>query len=306
MVHTNGGPNHRYEARINRAIALIDARIDERLSLDDLASEACLSRYHFHRIFHALVGETVNGFTTRLRLERALRLARSAPMEPWQRIAAAVGYRSLPVFSRAFKRHYGCSPANFDLVAHWATRPDVQHAHAVSSYFLRPPPSAPDDFRVDLIHRPAIRRVVSRAWGAYVDPTALTKAYARLVVFADQQGLPTDQGRLAGASRDDPEITPLSRCRYDFSLEVEDKIRLTDGLSLVVRPAGWWAAHAVQGDIDAVDRAWNLLFKAWLPAAACNLRNEPAEEVYRQLPADVGWERFDLLCCIPVEYPYNH
>lgn len=123
------------------------------------------------------------------------------------------------------------------------------------------------------------------------------------MTWANQEGHPTGQGRLAGASRDDPEITPLSRCRYDFTLEIEDGIRQPEGLSLAVRPAGWWAVSEVRGDMAAVDRSWNLLFKSWLPVAGHNLRNEPAEEIYRQLPADIGWERFDLLCCVPIETP---
>lgn len=190
-VHTIGNSGERYEARINRAIAAIDARIDEELNLDDLADAACFSPHHFHRIFHTLVGETVHDFTTRLRLERALKLARLTPAEPWKRIAAAVGYRSLPVFSRAFKRQYGCSPANFDLVAHWTTRPDAAAAHALSAYFLRPAPPAPSDFKVELSHRPAATRVVSRAWGAYADLAAFVEAYERLMAWADQEGHPT-------------------------------------------------------------------------------------------------------------------
>ena len=174
-MRKNGDTGERYEARINRAIAVVDARIDEALSLDALADAACLSPHHFHRIFHSLVGETVHDFTTRLRLERALKLARLTPAEPWKRIAAAVGYRSLSVFSRAFKRRYGCAPANFDLEAHWAGRPDAEAAHAVSSYFLRSAPPVPADFGVELIRRPAVKRVVSRAWA----PTSIRLRWSK-------------------------------------------------------------------------------------------------------------------------------
>ena len=297
---TETADRERYEARVNRAIALIDANLDRAPALEALADAACLSPHHFHRVFRALTGETVHGFTTRLRLERALALARSTPAPPWKQVAARCGYRSLPVFSRAFKRQYGVSPSAFDLEGFWAERPDRDAALAVSRYFLRPSPPAPEDFAVELVRRPAARLAVSRAWGGYVDPGALIAAYERLMQWAAREGLPTDGGRLAGASRDDPDLTPLSRCRYDFTLEIEPGVRPPTGLSLGERAEGWWAVHAVDGDMAAVDRAWTILFKSWLPAQGLPLRDAPAEEVYRRTPAEIGSERFDLLCCVPV------
>lgn len=291
----------RYEARINRAIALIDAHIDADLSLAALAEAACLSPHHFHRIFQSLVGETVHAFTTRLRLERAVSLARLKPELSWKQIAGRCGYRSMPVFSRAFRRQFGINPAAFDLEAYWAGRPDAGEARRISGYFLRPAPPVPDDFAVEIVERPAARLAVSRAWGGYLDPDAILQALARIEAWAQAEGLPLGGGRLAGASRDDPEVTPLSRCRYDFMLEIPEAVKPAKGLSLVLRPAGRWAVHAVEGDMAAVDRAWNILFKSWLPAAGLDLRGAPAEEVYRRIPAEIGWERFDLLCCVPVE-----
>lgn len=53
--------------------------------------------------------------------------------------------------------------------------------------------------------------------------------------------------------------------------------------------------------MDVVDRAWNLLFKSWLPQSGAELRDAPAEEIYHALPEAIGWDRFDLTLAIPVE-----
>jgi AraC-like DNA-binding protein/DNA gyrase inhibitor GyrI len=288
---------------VNRAIALVDANLERQTPLEAMADAACLSPHHFHRVFQSLTGETVHAFTTRLRLERALMLARTRPSPSWKQVAARCGYRSLPVFSRAFKRRYGVSPAAFDVEAYWAGREDRDAAMEVSRYFLRAAAPAPEDFRVELMLRPRARLAVSRGVGGYVDPAAILRAYERLMEWAGREGLPTGEGRLAGASRDDPEITPLSRCRYEFTLEIPDGVRPPAGLAAGEREAGWWAAHACEGDLAAADRAWNLLFKSWLPAQGLDLRDAPAEEVYCRTPAELGWERFDLLCCVPVVKP---
>ncbi len=108
-------------------------------------------------------------------------------------------------------------------------------------------------------------------------------------------------GRLSGASQDDPELVPLSRCRYDFRLEVSENTKVPKGLHRARRTEGLWATVRVNGDIQAVDCAWNLLFKSWLPESGLNLRDTPAEEIYHQTPTEIGWDRFDLTLAIPVE-----
>ena len=59
-----------YTARINRVIDYIERHLDEPLRLDTLARVANFSPYHFHRIFAALMGETLNQFIHRVRLGR--------------------------------------------------------------------------------------------------------------------------------------------------------------------------------------------------------------------------------------------
>lgn len=290
----------RYETRINRAIALIDRQIDQDLSIERLADEACLSRFHFHRIFSALTGESVHALTTRMRMQRALALTRQGQRPQWKAVAASVGYRSPDVFARAFKRHFGCPPSQFDLEQWWQSRPDREALLEVSRYFLRPAPPLPPDFRVEIATRPAANLIVSRAIGGYLDPALLVAAYERMVEAARSLDIPLP-GRLAGASQDDPEIVPLSRCRYDFTLEVPEGTKVPKGLHAARRTAGRWAMTHLTGDFQAVDRAWNLLFKSWLPASGLNLRDAPAEEIYHQTPNEIGWERFDVTLAIPVE-----
>ena len=60
-----------YAFRINRVIDYIEANIDVDLSLETLSGIANFSKFHFHRIFRAMVGETLNQFIQRIRLEKA-------------------------------------------------------------------------------------------------------------------------------------------------------------------------------------------------------------------------------------------
>lgn len=293
----------RYEARIARAIAYVDANPSEHLSLENLASIACLSPFHFHRVFRSLTGESVRAFVERRKLEHAIALANKG--KSWKSASAACGFASPISFTRAFKRVFSVPPSEFDLAQWWHRRDDRDEALKVSSFFLRPAPPLDPEFKVEVIERPAIRLAVSRAWGGYLHPERLVGAYNRLRNWAGKAGIEARGGKISGASRDDPDLTPLSRCRYDFLIELPDNVVPPTHFAIAERPAGLWAVAHVTGGLEVVDRAWSMLFKSWLPASGLDLRDEPAEEVYGQLPEDIGWTTFDLLCCVPVAYPPN-
>lgn len=60
-----------YIARINRVIDYIEGNLDGDLSLEALANVASFSRFHFHRVFKAMLNETLNRFIQRVRIEKA-------------------------------------------------------------------------------------------------------------------------------------------------------------------------------------------------------------------------------------------
>lgn len=79
------------------------------VALSSLAQRAGRSRFHLHRALRRLLGETPKQFNQRLRLERAAgQLVATA--ESVLRIALCCGFASHEVFTRAFRRHFGCTP----------------------------------------------------------------------------------------------------------------------------------------------------------------------------------------------------
>src|SRR5580692_6636093 len=62
-----------YSQRIDRVIDYLRGNLHRPVKLAELANVACFSEFHFHRIFRAVSGETLNSFTNRLRLEKAAR-----------------------------------------------------------------------------------------------------------------------------------------------------------------------------------------------------------------------------------------
>lgn len=97
---------------IRNALSLMHERYSENLTLDDLASAAIMSKFHFIRIFRDAVGLTPCRYLSALRLHEAKRLLRSTRMNVSD-ISSKVGYSSTGSFTRRFTESVGYSPIQY-------------------------------------------------------------------------------------------------------------------------------------------------------------------------------------------------
>lgn len=98
--------------RLRRARAFIDQSFDQPIDLDDIAHQACLSRYHFLRSFRRVFDVTPHQYLTRKRIERAKELLIESDL-PVTEICFEVGFHSLGSFSTLFQRHVGHAPGRY-------------------------------------------------------------------------------------------------------------------------------------------------------------------------------------------------
>jgi AraC-like DNA-binding protein len=97
--------------RLCRGRDLLASEYQSRVLLQQAARQACLSEFHFHRLFRAAFGETPHDFLTRLRMQRARQMLGSG--RTVTEVCFEVGYESLGSFSSKFRAHFGLSPAQF-------------------------------------------------------------------------------------------------------------------------------------------------------------------------------------------------
>ncbi len=102
-----------YVVRMNRVIDYIEANLGQELSLEELADIANFSPFHFHRIFTAMVGETLNSFIQRLRIERAASMLVQNPGKSITEIAFECGFSGSPVFARSFREAFHMSASDW-------------------------------------------------------------------------------------------------------------------------------------------------------------------------------------------------
>ncbi len=98
--------------RLERGMAMIHGNLASPLTVSEIARTACLSPFHFHRLFAAAYGETPHRYITRLRLERAAALLHGSERGVAD-VALDCGFESVGSFTTLFTRRFGTPPARF-------------------------------------------------------------------------------------------------------------------------------------------------------------------------------------------------
>jgi AraC family transcriptional regulator len=104
-------------ARLRRIKELVHAKIEDDLSLDEMAQSVGLSTAHFARMFRKSTGETPHQFVLRQRIERAKAMLR-APDARVLDVAVTCGFKTQQHFAQVFRELCGVSPTEYrqDLV----------------------------------------------------------------------------------------------------------------------------------------------------------------------------------------------
>ena len=100
----------RQDEKLTQIITYINEHLFEPLTVEHLAEQAYLSKYHFMRRFKEQTGGTVHAYILQRRLVTAARLIRSGV--PVGKVALDCGFSDYSTFYRAFRRTFGASPGD--------------------------------------------------------------------------------------------------------------------------------------------------------------------------------------------------
>ena len=98
--------------RLGRARDFIDHCYDHPLSLDQISSKACFSRYHFLRLFRQAFNKTPHQYLIERRIEKAKELLSSEDIRVTD-VCFEVGFQSLGSFSSLFHKYVGHPPITY-------------------------------------------------------------------------------------------------------------------------------------------------------------------------------------------------
>jgi AraC family transcriptional regulator len=103
---------HLDHVRLRRVLDYISAHVADEITVEELARVACLSTFHFARMFNLAIGVPPHRYVSRMRLENAMAEI-AAGRVPLAHIALNARFSSQASFTRAFHRATGMTPAEY-------------------------------------------------------------------------------------------------------------------------------------------------------------------------------------------------
>ncbi|MEL7114134.1 MAG: AraC family transcriptional regulator [Pseudomonadota bacterium] len=274
-----------YEKRLLRVIDYIHDNPAGDLSLDRLADVAAMSRFHWHRVFHAMTGETCAAAVRRIRTYRAAAWLVQTDW-PIAKVAKRAGYPNAQSFHRVFTDGFGLTPGAFrkrgELPPRWGSQ--KQGLYPV--------------YPIEINEQPARRLAAIPHRGAY---TEIGKCFEQLgAMFTSRALWPHAQG-MVGVYYDDPDAVAEADLQSQAGVVVDEAAPMDAPLEEVRLPEGRYAVMHYKGPYSGLAAAYRHLYGAWLPQSGEELGDHPPIEVYLNAPTEVAPEDLLTDVCVPLK-----
>lgn len=304
-----------YIRRINKVVDYIDKHFDEELTLDMLADVASFSRFHFHRLFSAMTGETVNGFIKRVRLERAASMLMVKSRQTITEIAFQCGFSGNAVFTRAFNEYFQMSPTLFRNGGYKElskTRKLHSNTHQTQSNSSNVLLASADYFRpvnfkqktdvvmkVEVKEMPEMHVAYVRHIGNYSE---VGPAFGKLMRWAGPRGLVRPpETRVLALYHDDPEVTEEKNLRTSVCITVPEGTKTDGDIGTMMVEGGKYACGHFEITEDQFQEAWNTMMRDWLPESGYQCADRLPYELYYNNHEEHPEKKHILDICIPVK-----
>jgi AraC family transcriptional regulator len=301
-----------YKSRINRVIDYIETRSGNQFTLDELAFTSNFSKFHFHRIFHAITGETPFQFIMRVRLEKAASLLRVNPKNSVTLIAEKCGFKDISVFSRNFRSYFGISPKKYRKKSqedsnnsqlngnHRQEKVDPVMYFCSVSNTIKWKTTMELNRSVEVKDLPKMTVAYIRHIGPYKgDEKLFEKLWNRLFRWAGPR-------RLIGGPdfrsliiyHDDPNVTDQAKLRTSVCITVPPDTKVDGEVGKMELEAAKYLIARFVVRANQFQDAWDWVYGKWLPESGYQPDDKPCFEIYPEEPKD-GNITVDI--CVPVK-----
>jgi AraC family transcriptional regulator len=288
-----------YTDKINRVTEYVYKHLHKSPSLEELAQIACLSSFHFHRIFRAITGETLNFHKNRLRLEKAAKLIKYSSQNITE-VAFECGFSSSSTFARSFKNYFGISAKEYKKTGLIENSKICKELFPMDKYIV---PMTKEEliekFPVEIKEFPERRVAFIRVNNSYTEGK-VTKAFKQMAEWAKAKNL-YEAKTLFGMSIDDPMVTPAEKCRYEVCLTIPTSFDCNSEMSTMIMPKCKYAVTKVYGDLKTEATAINYLFSNWLINSSYEPEHQHVLEIFLNKNNIFDWDNLELELCLPIK-----
>ena len=297
-----------YFGRINAVLDHINANLDKSLNLNTISQIACFSPYHFHRIFSALTGETINAYIIRKRVEKIASRIIDGDETSFSQLAIDYGFNNSSSLSRAFKKYYGLSPTEFkDLNPGkyskiCKTNSKIGKSLISFENYICSITNIKNwlkmNAKIEVKQMPEINLAYVSHVGNFNE---IGKAYQRLMQWAGPKGiLANTNAKTITVYHDDPKVTDISKVRQSAGVTVDEKITVDGEIGKMTVAAGKYAVGRFEINVMEFEQAWNSMC-VWVAENGYDVREGHYYELYHNDHEQHPEKKFILDICVPVK-----
>ncbi len=268
-----------YFDRVEKALRFIEENLNREIEQKMVAETACCSLYHFHRMFSALMGESLGDYIRNRRINEAgRRLIETS--DGILDIALEFGYGSQAAFSRIFKDAYGMTPGKFRRNGFFSTlRNRKTKEQLLREYNVRR-----EGMKFTIIEK---KKMLVAGKAIRVNSNGENRK--RIPLFW-QEFMENDEGSRIPDRFSDCSGT-LGLCMNDedengdFTYIIGDPVskadKLPEGYVSAEIPEGIYAVFTSIGPFpEAIQKTWDYIYAQWLPSSEWKARKAPEFEYY--------------------------
>lgn len=261
---------------VQKSIDFFEEHLKEDIDLDIIIRRSCFSTTHFYRVFQALVGDSLKDYIRKRRLTNAaieLCFSEKRIID----IAFEYGFNSQEVFTRAFSKLFGTTPARYRALKGKTVLYERVNTFQKMLVNLNGENSIEPGIILDKEFRVlGLKRIVKpgdelirNLWDDFNQrKSEIVNAVA--------------PNNLLGLCEYMPDITDESEFGYIAGVEVEDSYCIPKGMMIKVIPPSKYAVFTHLGSIADLKRTYNYIYGAWLPCSGYELAELDTIELYSQ------------------------
>ena len=293
-------------ARLNVAIQFIEENLETKLNLLIIAEKAHFSPFHFHRLFSVIVGETVNNFIIRKRIEKAASYLLHQKEKSITEVTEAVGFGNLSSFSKAFKKFYGISPNQFKEESPdkfskiCKTESKKGQVKVTFEQYICSINNALDWLQMNAKTEVKIVDKLNLAYISHkgkIEDTAL--AFDKLVKWAGPKGLLNNKTKMVAIYHDSPKITDPNNIRTSACIVLDKPLKTEGEVNLRTIEATKCIVSRFEITLSEFQQAWESSF-VWMVENGYKKSEVNPFDIYYNNAAEHPENKFIVDLCIPI------
>jgi len=263
-----------YYSRIQDAVDYVEENLTSKIALEDVSNRAYFSMYHFHRIFSAMIGNSIKDY---IRMRRLTEAAYELVNTEKRIIDIAIEYQfeSQESFTRAFKKMYRITPGKYrknkeHLILMQKKRlTEIRLNHLKGGITLKPKIVEKSEFKI----------IGMKYYGSNKN-NEIPKLWIEFIKRIDKIKNRVELKTSLGVCEYVPNLTDESEFGYIACVEVSSLDEIPEGMSSQVISSNKYAVFTHNGLTDKLGDTYEYIHGTWLPKSSYELAPAHDFELY--------------------------